>query len=57
MLRLDYSEQEEHDGIRIVEIVINTDDPKIFERARRLVKSIMGPESELTVIQPKPKKE
>jgi Fe2+ transport system protein FeoA len=57
MLRLDYSEVAETDGVNIVEIVINTDDPRIFERARRLVKMIMAPESELTVIQPKPKKD
>lgn len=57
MLRLDYSEVAETDGVNIVEIVVNTDDPRIFERARRLVKMIMGPESELTVIQPKPKKD
>lgn len=57
MLRIDYSEVAEMDGVNIVEIIINTDDPRIFERTRRLVKMILGPESELTVIQPKPKKD
>lgn len=57
MLRLDYSEVTEPDGVNIVEIVINTDDPKIFERARRLIRMVMGPEGELTVIQSAPKKE
>jgi Fe2+ transport system protein FeoA len=57
MLRLDYSEVTEADGVNIVEIVINTDDPRIFERARRLVRMVLGPESELTVIQSAPKKE
>jgi len=57
MLRLDYSEVTEPDGVNIVEIVINTDDPKIFEKVRRLAKSIFGPDGELTIVQPKPKKD
>lgn len=57
MLRLDYSEVAETDGVNIVEVVINTDDPKIFEKMRRLIKNVIAPESELTVIQPKPKKD
>ena len=53
MLLINYAENEEGDGIYIAEIIINSDDPKLFERCRRLVRMILGPDAELTQVKPK----
>lgn len=57
MLRIDYIEQNDQDGIFILELVINSDDEKIIERTRRLLKNILAPDAEVSLVHKSPKKD
>lgn len=56
MLKVTYAEDED-DGLLIFELLINTDEPKMAERVRRLLRQILGSDADVRLVSDKQKKD